>query len=163
MSNGSWSKLYFLRGDSDRIREAAPPASTEIVSSGSCRLGRRGGFSPTSFPPISRRRLKHWEDEGVSLNAAAQVAGGAGPRATSEVRRGLSRQQLRQDEKGAPPSRKPSGARGRSGWYWSTVRVFRWEFGWKVPLRVKLRLRQPRWPRSVSRHRKATHGKSRGA
>src|ERR1700691_1604061 len=36
-------------------------------------------------------------------------------------------------KKGALPSGKPSGARGRSGWYWSTVEVFRWEFGWKVP------------------------------
>jgi transposase len=25
----------------------------------------------------------------------------------------------------------PSAARERSGWYWSTVKVFRWEFGWK--------------------------------
>ena len=43
-------------------------------------------------------------------------------------------------KKGAPQSVKPSAARERSGWYWSTVKVFRWEFGWKVPLREKLRL-----------------------
>jgi YD repeat-containing protein len=55
---------------------------------------------------------------------------------------------------------KPSGARERSGWYWQTVKVFRWEFGWKVPLWEKLRLRKPRLPKSVSRVAKAPRGKS---
>src|SRR5512147_752140 len=66
-------------------------------------------------------------------------------------------------KKGAPLSEKPSGARARSGWYWSTVKVFRWEFGWKVPLRQKLRLRKPRSPKSTFRARKAARGKDRSA
>ena len=66
-------------------------------------------------------------------------------------------------KKGALPSVKPSAARARSGWYWSTVKVFRWEFGWKVPLRQKLRLRKPRSPKSASRAPKADHGRSRSA
>jgi hypothetical protein len=41
------------------------------------------------------------------------------------------------------------------------VKVFRWEFGWKVPLRVKLRLRKPRSTKSESRGPKAARGKSR--
>jgi hypothetical protein len=64
-------------------------------------------------------------------------------------------------KKGALRSVKPSAARQRSGWYWSTAKVFHWEFGWKVPLRVKLHLRKPRSERSVSPERKAAHGKSR--
>jgi hypothetical protein len=64
-------------------------------------------------------------------------------------------------KKGALRSAKPSGARERSGWYWQTVKVFRWEFGWKVPLRQKLRLRKPRWVKSRSRKRGAVHDKSR--
>src|SRR5436190_22052549 len=64
-------------------------------------------------------------------------------------------------KKGALPSAKPSGARGRSGWYWSTVKVFRWEFGWKVPLRTKLHLRRPRSPKFRFRGAKAVPGKSR--
>ena len=66
-------------------------------------------------------------------------------------------------KKGALPSVKPSAARARSGWYWSTVKVFRWEFGWKVPLRQKLRLRKPRSPKSASPARKAGRGRSRNA
>ena len=53
-------------------------------------------------------------------------------------------------KKGALPSVKPSAARAQSGWYWSMVKVFRWEFGSKVPLRVKLSLRKPRSPKSAS-------------
>ena len=30
-------------------------------------------------------------------------------------------------KKGATQSEKPSGVRGRSGWWWSTARVFLWE------------------------------------
>src|SRR5271157_5595046 len=54
-------------------------------------------------------------------------------------------------------------ARGRIGWYWSTVKVFRWEFGWKVPPPVKLRLRKPHSPKSGSHAGKAVRGKSRSA
>jgi len=44
--------------------------------------------------------------------------------------------------------------RHKVDWYWSMVKVFRWEFGWKVPLRMKLRLRKPRSPKSGSRSQK---------
>jgi len=64
-------------------------------------------------------------------------------------------------KKGVRPSGKPSGARARSGWYWSTVKVFRCEFGWKVPPPVKLSLRKPRSPKSASGDRKAARDKSR--
>ena len=56
--------------------------------------------------------------------------------------RDLSRRQFPAAKKGALPSVKPSGARERSGWYWLTIKVFRWKYGWKVPLRVKLSLRR---------------------
>jgi transposase len=118
---------------------------------------------PDEFPSPSTcwRRLKQWEDEGVWLNAWRRLL-----RALDEE--GL----LRWDEtfldgsfapakKGARPSPKPSAARGRSGWYRSTVRVFRWEFGWKVPLRTKLRLRKPRSRKSRFRDPKAVPTKNR--
>ena len=65
-------------------------------------------------------------------------------------------------KKGASQSVKPSVARARSGWYWSTVKVFRWEFGWKVPLREKLRLRKPRFrsPRPTPQRSPATKAES---
>jgi len=43
-------------------------------------------------------------------------------------------------KKGATESEKPSGVRGRSGWWWSTARVFLWEttFTLHSPAEVKL-------------------------
>lgn len=93
----------------------------------------------------------------------ARTVGRSGRRGSAEVGRDVPRGQLRPGEKRAMRSAKPSAARERSGWYWSTVKVFRWEFGWKVPLRQKLRLRKPRSNKSASHVRKAGHGKSRGA
>jgi hypothetical protein len=49
---------------------------------------------------------------------------------------------------------------GTGGWYWSTVKVFRWEFGWKVSLRQKLCLRRPHARKSASRGPKFVPGKS---
>jgi hypothetical protein len=63
-------------------------------------------------------------------------------------------------KKGAPQSEKPSVAKAQSGWYWETVKVFRWEFGWKVPLRQKLRLRTPRSKKSGSRGAKDGPGRN---
>lgn len=75
--------------------------------------------------------------------------------------RSLSGRQFRSGEKGAKQSEKSSAARVRGGWYWETVKVFRWEFGWKVPLREKLRLRTPRSPRSAFPQPKAGRDRSR--
>jgi hypothetical protein len=61
-------------------------------------------------------------------------------------------------EQGALRSVKPSAARERSGWFWSTAKVFHWEFGWKVPLRVRRRLPKPHSQRSASRGPKAGRG-----
>ena len=63
-------------------------------------------------------------------------------------------------KKGAPQSVKPSAARARSGWYWSTVAVFRQEFGLKMPLRERLRLQNPRSPKSKSPVTKAVRDRS---
>ena len=109
------------------------------------------------------RRLRDWEERGIGLNIWRSFL--------SELN---ERQQLKWSEsfldgsfapakKGALRSVKPSVARAQSGWYWSTVKVFRWEFGWKVPLRMKLRLRNPRSPKSGYHDRKAVHGKGRSA
>jgi hypothetical protein len=91
----------------------------------------------------------------------ARIAGRVGPRGTVEVGEAFLDGSFAPAKKGARPSEKPSGARARSGWYWSTVKVFGWEFGWKVPPPVKLSLRKPRWPKSVSRERKAARDKNR--
>ena len=63
-------------------------------------------------------------------------------------------------KKWAPASVKPRAERAQSGWYWSLVAVFRWEFGLKMSLREKLRLRKPRPPRSKPLDPKAGRDRS---
>jgi hypothetical protein len=144
-----------------------PPASTQsslfrryLVDS----PDRRGMAISTRRVSFALHLLAASEAVGRRRRVAecvARIAGRVGPRGTVAVGRGVSRRELRPAKKGALPSAKPSGARVRSGWYWSTVKVFRWEFGWKVPPPVKLSLRKPRWPKSVSRERKAARDKNR--
>ena len=149
-------------------KRGRPPAPNRACLEGILWILQTGAawrFLPGEFPSPATcwRRLKEWEDQGVWLQAWRTLLG-----ALDQV--GL----LRWDEafldgsfapakKGALPSAKPSGARAQSGWYWSTVKVFRWEFGWKVPLREKLHLRRPRWRRSGSPNLSARRDRNQNA
>ena len=103
-----------------------------------------------------------------SVDLLAQTAGlgGAGHLVEDLAQRSWEnsneRQQLKWSEsfvdgsfapakKGATKSAKPSGARGRSGWWWSTARVFLWESTWTLRPRRKSNSRRKRSPRSGSR------------
>ena len=52
-------------------------------------------------------------------------------------------------QKGGAAVGKTKRGKGTKWMVLATVKVFRWEFGWKVPLRQKLRLRKPRSKKSV--------------
>ena len=108
-------------------------------------------FLPTEFPSPSTcwRRLKRWEEQGVWLRAWRTFLGALDEEGLLEWEESFLDGSFAPAKKGALRSVKPSVARGQSGWYWSTVKVFRWEFGWKVPLRMKLRLRNPRSAKSA--------------
>ena len=122
-------------------------------------------FLPEEFPSPSTcwRRLQQWEEEGVWLRAWRALLGGLDEEGLLQWGETFLDGSFAAAKKGALRWEKPSGARARSGWYWSTVKVFRWEFGWKVPLREKLRLRKPHSPKSACRAGKAVHGRSRSA
>jgi transposase len=122
-------------------------------------------FLPERFPSPSTcwRRLRQWEEEGVWLNAWRILLGALDEEGLLKWEETFLDGSFAPAKKGVPLSGKPSGARGRSGWYWSTVKVFHWEFGWKVPLPMKSCLLKPRSPRSGSHVAKAARGKSRSA
>jgi len=119
-------------------------------------------FLPDEFPSPATcwRRLKQWQDEGVWLDAWRALLGALDAEGLLKWDETFLDGSFAPAKKEATRSVKPSAARERSGWYWSTVKVFRWEFGWKVPLRQKLRLRKPRSKKSASRDRRAARGKS---
>ena len=119
-------------------------------------------FLPEEFPSPSTcwRRLQQWEEEGVWLQAWRALLGGLDAEGLLKWDETFLDGSFAAAKKGALRWEKPSGARARSGWYWSTVKVFRWEFGWRVPPPVKLRLRKPRSPKSGYHAGKAARGKS---
>src|SRR3982074_3686626 len=113
--------------------------------------GARGQDLPEKFPHPSTcwRRLRDWEERGVWLNIWRTFL--------SELN---ERQQLKWSEsfldgsfspakKGAAESEKPSGARGRSGWWWSTAAVFLWETTFTLHPRRKSGSRKRRSRRSA--------------
>jgi transposase len=120
-------------------------------------------FLPDLYPSPATcwRRLKQWEEQGVWLDAWRALLGALDGEGLLKWEESFLDGSFAPAKKGAPQSAKPSAARARSGWYWSTVKVFRWEFGWKVPLREKLRLRKPRFKRSASPAAKAVRDRSR--
>jgi len=120
-------------------------------------------FLPDEYPSPSTcwRRLKQWEEEGVWLNAWRILLGALDAEGLLKWDEAFLDGSFAPAKKGAKQSVKPSVAKAQSGWYWETVKVFRWEFGWKVPLRQKLRLRTPHSKKSASQDPKAGPARSR--
>jgi len=146
-------------------RRGRPPAPNRACFAGILWILQTGAawrFLPDEFPSPATcwRRLKQWEEEGVWLDAWRALLGALDEEGLLKWDETFLDGSFAPAKKGALPLVKPSAARGRSGWYWSTVRVFRWEFGLKVPLRQKLRLRKPRSPKFVCRGPKVARGKS---
>jgi hypothetical protein len=165
MTSGSWSGLFCRRHDSERTDEAARQPQSSLLRRylvdspdrrGLAIFTRRVSFGFHLLAASQAVRRRRRVAEGV-----ARIAGRVGLRGIVEWDEAFLDGSFASTKKGALPSGKPNGARARSGWYWSTVKAFRWEFGWKVPPRVKLSLRKPRWRKSESRKRKATRAKSR--
>ena len=120
-------------------------------------------FLPDEYPSPSTcwRRLKQWEEQGVWLRAWRTLLGTLDGKGLLRWDEAFLDGSFAAAKKGAPQSVKPSVAKAQSGWYWETVKVFRWEFGWKVPLRQKLHLRTPRSMKSASPGPKAGRGRNR--
>ena len=130
LAHAQWEKIRpLLPKRSKRPQGGRPPADDRRVLEGILwilRSGARWQDLPDEFPHPSTcwRRLRGWEEQGIWLNIWRSFL--------SELN---ERQQLNWSEsfldgsfalakKGAAESEKPSGARGRSGWWWSTAAVF---------------------------------------
>jgi len=74
----------------------------------------------------------------------ARILGGIEPTRATQLERIVSGRQFRSSQKGARKSEKPSVAKARSGWWWSTARVFLWESSFTLPPRTKRGSRKKR-------------------
>ncbi len=168
LSDEHWTLVEPLLPPPKRRKDkrGRPPAPHRACFEGILWILQTGAawrFLPEEFPSPSTcwRRLQQWEEKGVWLQAWRTLLGALDQEGLLKWDEAFLDGSFAPAKKGALPSAKPSVARGQSGWYWSTVKVFRWEFGWKVPLRMKLRLRKPRSLKSACRAPKAGPGKNR--
>ena len=146
-------------------KRGRPPAPNRACFEGILWILQTGAACPDEFPSPSTcwRRLQQWQEQRVWLDAWRALLGGLDEEGLLRWDETFLDGSFAPAKKGAWRSVKPSAARARSGWYWQTVKVFRWEFGWKVPLRMKLRLRKPRSARLRSRGAEGGRGKTRSA
>ena len=110
------------------------------------RTGARWQDLPEQYPspPTCWRRLKRGEKEGVWWDIWRTFLGELNERRQIDWSEAFRDGSFAPAKKGARKSAKPSGARARSGWWWSTARVFLWETTWT--LRPRRKSRSPRKP-----------------
>jgi transposase len=96
------------------------------------RTGARWQDLPTRFPSPSTcwRRLRDWEEQGVWLKARRAFVAQLDAQGQLDWAETFADGSFAPAKKGGPASGKPSGAKGRSGWWWSTAKVFLWETSW---------------------------------
>jgi len=102
------------------------------------RSGVRLKDLPKRYPSAFRcwRRLCCWEEEGLWLKVCRKFLGDLDVQCLLNWEEAFIDGSFAPAKKGALGSEKPKGAKDRSGWWWSTARVFLWQ----APL--------PRYPRT---------------
>ena len=93
------------------------------------KTGGRWRDLPAEYPSGSTcwRRLRGWDEDGTWLRLWRALLGQLDARCRLQWEQTFIDGSFAPAKKGAPPSGKRSGARARSGWWWSTARVCLWE------------------------------------
>ena len=110
------------------------------------KTGARWRDLPAEYPSPSTcwRRLKLWDEQGIWLRIWRAFLGELDLKGRLRWEETFMDGTFYPAKKGAPKSEKPSGARARSAWWWSTARVFLWECPLPRPHQRKSRLRRRR-------------------
>jgi transposase len=103
------------------------------------KTGARWRDLPPAYPSVSTcwRRLRRWEKQGVWLNLWHAFLAELDRQGKLDWSESFLDGSFAPAKKGALASAPPSGAKARSGWWWSTARVFLWEANWSAPVRRK--------------------------
>jgi transposase len=103
------------------------------------KTGARWRDLPPQYPSASTcwRRLRLWEERGVWLKIWRAFLRELDQRGRLDWSESFLDGSFAPAKKGAPASAKPSAARARNGWWWSTARVFLWEASLAAPARRK--------------------------
>ena len=152
LTDAQWEKIRpLLPQRRPRPRGGRPPAHDRKALEGILwilRSGARGQDLREEFPSPSTcwRRLRDWEEQDVWLRIWRAFLGELNERQQLKWSESFLDGSFAPAKKGALESAKPSGARGRRGWGWSTARVFLWETTFTL-----LPRRRSSWSRRRSR------------
>src|SRR2546426_11168437 len=115
------------------------------------RSGARWQDLPEKYPHPSTcwRRLRDWEEQGVWLNIWRAFLSELNERKQLQWSASFLDGSFAPAKKGALEPEKPSGARARSGWWWSTARAFLWESTFVLQPRTKRNSQKRRSRRSA--------------
>ena len=140
LSDEQWAKLESLL---PKVKSRGRPwADNRRVLEGILwvlKTGARWRDLPKEYPSASTcwRRLRQWEEQDVWLKIWRQFLGELDQRGKLDWSESFLDGSFAPAKKGASASAKPSAAKARSGWWWSTARVFLWEANWSRPVRAK--------------------------
>ena len=140
LSDEQWKKIKPLLPQS--ARRGRPWADNRRVLEGILwvlKTGARWRDLPPEYPSPSTcwRRLQLWEEQEVWLDVWRQFLAELDARRRLDWSESFVDGSFAPAKKGARVSAKPSAARARSGWWWSTAKVFLWETTWTERRRRK--------------------------
>jgi transposase len=154
LTEAQWKKIAPLLPKSPKHRHGGRPwIENRRVLEGILwilRSGARWQDLPEKYPHPSTcwRRLRDWEEQGVWLKIWRAFLSELNERRQLEWSESFLDGSFAPAKKGAQKSEKPSGARGRSGWWWSTAVLVQPRFQqppqfgkawWQLPSHQRLR------------------------
>jgi transposase len=145
LTDEQWEKIKPFLPQPKRSRKGGrPPADNRACLEGILwvlRSGARWKDLPDDFPSASTcwRRLRDWEQTGLWLKIWRCFLGELDEQGQLDWSETFADGSFAPAKKGGPASARPNAARVRSGWWWSTAKVFLWESTWTRPARTKRR------------------------
>jgi len=143
LTDAQWTKIEPLLPKPRRSRKGGrKPIAHRRVLEGILwvlRTGARWKDLPAEFPSPSTcwRRLRDWEEQDVWLAVWRAFLAELDQKGQLDWSEAFADGSFAPAKKGAPASARPNAARARSGWWWSTAKVFLWETTWTRPVRRK--------------------------
>lgn len=151
LTDAQWEKIRpLLPKRPQRPQGGRPPANDRKVLEGILwilRSGARWQDLPDEFPHPSTcwRRLRDWEEQEVWLEIWRAFLSELNERQQLNWSESFLDGSFAPAKKGASEWAKPAGGKARSGWWWSTARVFLWETTFTLHPRRKSGSRKRRW------------------
>src|SRR3989442_1597081 len=154
LTDPQWEKIRPLLPKAPRHRHGGRPRAPHRKGLGGIlwilRRGARRQGLPEGFPPPAPRwgRPRGWGEQGGWVGIVRAFLAELNERQQLKGSESFLDGSFAPAKKGALGWAKPAGGKARSGWWWSTARVFLWETTFTLRPRRKSGWRRKRWRRS---------------